>query len=124
MSPPPPPISPEVVPNELRDGLVASVIGGLSMCARLLLSTEKVSFGWVVRRVLAASITAIVVHAVVQDYIASPGLRIGAIGAISYASPEAVDALLRWVKAKAEREVEKVEGKTNAKKKQPAKRGR
>ena len=113
MSPPPPPISPDVVPNELRDGLVASVIGGLSMCTRLLLSTEKVSFGWVVRRVLAASTTAIVVHAVVQDYIASPGLRIGAIGAISYASPEAWDALLRWIKVKANREVEKVEGKTN-----------
>ena len=124
MSPPPPPISPEVVPNELRDGLVASVIGGLSMCARLLLSTEKVSFAWVVRRVLAASITAIVVHAVVQDYIASPGLRIGAIGAISYASPEALDALLRWIKAKAEREVDKVGGKSNGKKKRPTKRGR
>jgi len=122
MSPPPPPLSPDVVPNELRDGLVASVIGGLSMCTRLLLSTEKVSWGWVVRRVLAASITAIVVHAVVQDYIASPGLRIGAIGAISYASPEALDALLRWIKAKANREVEKVGGKTNGKKKRPAKR--
>ena len=122
MSPPPPPISPDVVPNELRDGLVASVIGGLSMCSRLLLSTEKVSWGWVVRRVLAASITAIVVHAVVQDYIASPGLRIGAIGAISYASPEVLDALVRWIKAKANREVEKDGGKTNGKKKRPAKR--
>ena len=122
MSPPPPPISPDVVPNELRDGLVASVIGGLSMCSRLLLSTEKVSWGWVVRRVLAASITAIVVHAVVQDYIASPGLRIGAIGAISYASPEVLDALVRWIKAKANREVEKVGGKTNGNKKRPAKR--
>ncbi len=124
MSPPPPsPIDPETIPKEVRDGLVASIIGGLSMTARLLLSTEKVGWAWVARRVMAASITAVVVHAVVQDYISSPGLRIGAIGAISYSSPEALDALLRWVKARAEREVEKV-SKPNAKKAKRAKQGR
>jgi len=32
----------------------------------------------------------------------------GAIGAVSYASPEALDALLRWIKVRAEREVGKV----------------
>ena len=120
------PVDPESIPKELRDGVVASVIGGLSMCARLLLSTERVSWGWVARRVLAAAITAVVVGYAVQDYISSPGLRMGAIGAISYASPEALDALLRWVKAKAEREVEKVskpaKAKPNAKAKRPAKR--
>jgi len=102
------PIDPESIPKEVRDGVVASVIGGLSMCARLLLSTEKQTWGWVARRVLAAAITAVVVGYAVQDYISSPGLRMGAIGAVSYASPEALDALLRWVKARADREVEKV----------------
>lgn len=102
------PVDPESIPKELRDGVVASVIGGLSMCARLLLSTEKQTWGWVARRVTAAAITAVVVGYAVQDYISSPGLRMGAIGAVSYASPEALDALLRWVKARAEREVEKV----------------
>lgn len=120
------PVDPESIPKELRDGVVASVIGGLSMCARLLLSTERVSWGWVARRVLAAAITAVVVGYAVQDYISSPGLRMGAIGAISYASPEALDALLRWVKARAEREVEKVskpaKSKPNGKAKRPAKR--
>lgn len=116
------PIDPETIPKEVRDGLVASVIGGLSMCARLLLSTEKQSWGWVARRVGAAAITAVVVGYSVQDWISSPGLRMGAIGAVSYASPEALDALLRWVKARAEREVEKVsKPKPNAKAKRKRK---
>lgn len=105
------PVDPESIPKELRDGVVASVIGGLSMCARLLLSTEKQTWGWVARRVAAAAITAVVVGYAVQDYIQSPGLRMGAIGAVSYASPEALDALLRAIKARAEREVERVSGK-------------
>jgi hypothetical protein len=40
----------------------------------------------------------------------------GAIGALAYASPEALDAMLRAIKARAEREVEKVsKPKSNAK---------
>ena len=88
------------------------------MTARLLLSTDKVSWGWAARRVLAASITAVLVHSALQGYIASPGLLIGAVGAIAYASPEALDALIRWIKAKSQREVEKVEGKIAVNKKQ------
>ena len=118
------PIDPESIPKEVRDGVVASVIGGLSMCARLLLSTEKQTWGWVARRVLAAAITAVVVGYAVQDYISSPGLRMGAIGAVSYASPEALDALLRWVKARADREVEKVSKPAKPKPNGKAKRKR
>jgi len=102
------PIDPESIPKEVRDGLVASVIGGLSMCARLLLSQDKQTWGWAARRVMAAAITAVVVGYAMQDYISYPGLRMGAIGAVSYASPEALDALLRWIKVRAEREVGKV----------------
>ena len=118
------PIDPESIPKEVRDGVVASVIGGLSMCARLLLSQEKQTWGWAARRVLAAAITAVVVGYAVQDYISSPGLRMGAIGAVSYASPEALDALLRWVKNRAEREVEKVSKPAKAKPHGKAKRKR
>jgi hypothetical protein len=120
------PIDPESIPREVRDGFVASVIGGMAMACRLLLSEEKHSWGWVARRVLAASLTAVVVNAAVTDHIASTGLRIGAVGAVSYCAPEALDALLRWVKARAEREVEKVskpsKSKPHAKAKRPAKR--
>jgi len=119
MSPPPPPIDPETFPREFRDGVLAGILGALSMTARLLLSTEKVSWGWAARRVLAAAITAVVVHSALQEYITSPGLLIGAVGAIAYASPEALDALIRWIRAKSQREVEKVEGKPAANKKQP-----
>ena len=111
MSPPPPPISPEDIPKELKDGIVASVLGGLAMTARLLLSTEPVSLGWVVRRVLAAAITAALVGYGIQDHIQSPGLRMGVVGAAGYAAPECLDYLMKYVKARGEKEVGAVVGK-------------
>jgi hypothetical protein len=108
MSPPPPPIDPESIPKELKDGVLASVIGGMSMAARLLLSTEKQTWGWAARRVIAASIAAVLANYALTDYITSSSLRTAAVGGLAYASPEALDALLRWIKARAEREVEKV----------------
>jgi hypothetical protein len=119
---PPPPIDPESIPKELKDGVVAAVIGAFSMAARLLLSQDRQTWGWAFRRVAAASITACVAGYALAEYIASPGLRMGAIGALAYASPEALDALLRWVKARAEREVEKVsKSKPNGKAKRKRK---
>jgi hypothetical protein len=117
MSPPPPPIDPESIPKEFKDGVVASTIGALSMAARLLLSTEKQTWGWAARRVMAASIAAVLANYALTDYITSSSLRTAAVGGLAYASPEALDALLRWVKARAEREVEKVSkpAKPNAK---------
>ena len=102
------PIDPESIPKELKDGVVAATIGAFSMAARLMLSDEKHTWGWVARRVMVASGVACLSGYVLVEYIQSPGLRMGAIGALSYASPEVLDALLRWVKARAEREVEKV----------------
>lgn len=102
------PINPEEIPHEVKDGLVASILGGLAMTARLLLSTEPVTFGWVVRRVFAAAITAAIVGYAVQDHIQSTGLRMGAVGAAGYAAPECLDYLLKYVKAKGEAEVAKV----------------
>lgn len=105
------PIDPESIPKELKDGLVASVLGGLAMTARLLLSTEPVSFGWVCRRVMAAAITAALVGYAVQEHITSPGLRMGVVGAAGYAAPECLDYLLKYVKARGEKEVDAVSGK-------------
>ena len=102
------PVDPESIPKELRDGVLASVIGGLSMAARLLLSTEKHTWSWAARRVIAASIAAVLANYALTDYIISNSLRTAAVGGLAYASPEALDALLRWIKARAEREVEKV----------------
>jgi hypothetical protein len=111
VSPPPPPIDPESLPKELKDGVVASVLGGLAMTARLLLSTEPVSLGWVVRRVLAAAITAALVGYGIQDHIQSPGLRMAVVGAAGYAAPECLDYLMHYIKARGEKEVGAVTAK-------------
>jgi hypothetical protein len=120
------PVNPEDIPHAIKDGVVASILGGLAMTARLLLSTEPVSFGWVVRRVCAAAITAAMVGYAIQDHIQSPGLRMGAVGAAGYAAPECLDYLMRWIKAKGEKEVAGVERglKPNGKAKAPIKRKR
>jgi hypothetical protein len=118
---PPPPIDSDSTQSLVKDGLVASILGGLAMTARLLLSTEPVSPGWVLRRITAAGITAAVVGYGIQDHIASPGLKMAVIGMCGYAAPEVTDMALRWIKAKGEAEVAKVTKKPNAKKK-PTKR--
>ena len=126
MSPPTPPLDHDQTQAIVKDGLVASILGGLAMTARLLLSTEPVSIGWVVRRVTAAAIVAAVVGYGIQDHISSPGLRMAVVGASGYAAPEVLDYLLKYIKARGEAEVSKVTKKlpTNGKAKKPAKRGR
>ena len=124
---PPPPIDPESFPKELKDGVIASILGGLAMTARLLLSTEPVSVGWVVRRVLAAAITAALVGYGIQDHIESPGLKMAVVGAAGYAAPECLDYLMRYIKAQGDKEVAAVSGKPkkpHAKSKANGKRGK
>ena len=127
MSPPTPPFDPESFPKELKDGVIASILGGLAMTARLLLSTEPVSLGWVVRRVLAAAITAALVGYGIADHIESPGLKMAVIGATGYAAPECLDYLMRYIKARGDKEVAAVVGKPkkpHAKSKAKGKRGK
>ena len=121
MSPPVPPVDSEQTQALVKDGLIASILGGLAMTARLLLSTEPVSPGWVFRRITAAAITAALVGYAIQDHIASPGLRMAAVGAAGYAAPEVMDYVLQYIKARGQAEVAKVTKKPNGKKK-PAKR--
>jgi hypothetical protein len=118
---PPPPIDNEATQSLVKDGLVASILGGLAMTARLLLSTEPVSPGWVLRRISAAAITAALVGYAITDHISSPGLRMGVVGAAGYAAPEVMDYVLKYLKARGDAEVAKVTKKPNDKKK-PTKR--
>jgi hypothetical protein len=118
---PPPPIDSDSTQSLVKDGLVASILGGLAMTARLLLSTEPVSPGWVLRRITAAAITAALVGYGIADHIASPGLRMAVVGAAGYAAPEVMDYVLKYIKARGEAEVAKVTKKPNGKKK-PTKR--
>ena len=119
---PPPPIDGDSTQSLVKDGLVASILGGLAMTARLLLSTEPVTVGWVIRRVCAAAITAALVGFAIQEHIASPGLRMGVVGAAGYAAPEVMDYVLKYLKARGEAEVAKVTKKPNGKK--TSKRGK
>lgn len=120
---PPPPIDSDQTQSLVKDGLVASILGGLAMTARLLLSTEPVTPGWVIRRVSAAAITAALVGYGIADHISSPGLRMAVVGAAGYAAPEVMDYVLKYIKARGETEVAKVTKKPNGKKK-PAKRAK
>jgi len=119
---PPPPIDNDSTQSLVKDGLVASILGGLSMTARLLLSQEPVTPGWVLRRITAAAITAALVGYAITDHISSPGLRMGVVGAAGYAAPEVMDYVLKYLKARGDAEVAKVT-KPNGKKK-PSKRGK
>jgi len=101
----------------VKDGLIASILGGLAMTARLLMSEEPVTIGWVLRRLAAASITAVLVGYGVKDYIASESLRLCVIGGCGYCAPEITDYLIKYVKARGEKEVNNVKIKTRGKKK-------
>ena len=120
---PPPPIDNEATQSLVKDGLVASILGGLALTARLLLSQEPVTPGWVLRRITAAAITAALVGYAITDHISSPGLRMGVVGAAGYAAPEVMDYVLKYLKARGEAEVAKVTKKPHDKKK-PSKRGK
>lgn len=128
MSPPPTPSpDPQLIGGfapEVKDGVLAAVLGGMAMTARILLSTEPVTFGFVLRRFLAASITAALVGLGTKDYFTSTGLWLAVSGGSGYAAPEVTDYLLRWVKAKGEAEINKVKprGKEKTKSKSGSKR--
>jgi hypothetical protein len=107
---------PEDYNGLMKDGIIASILGGLAMTARLLMSEEPVTIGWVLRRLAAASITAVLVGYGVKDYIASESLRLCVIGGCGYCAPEITDYLIKYVKARGEQEVKKVKGKSNGKK--------
>lgn len=108
--PPPPPIDGSGIPPEVKDGVIASVLGGLAMTARILLSTEPVSFGFVVRRFFAASITAMLVGLGTKDHFSSTGLWLAVSGGSGYAAPEVTDYLLRYVRAKGEAKLSEIKG--------------
>jgi hypothetical protein len=100
----------------VKDGLIASILGGLAMTARLLMSEEPVTIGWVLRRLTAASITAVLVGYGVKDYIASESLRLCVIGGCGYCAPEITDYLIKYVKARGQKEINNVKVKPRGKK--------
>jgi hypothetical protein len=126
MSPPPP--APTETTGEavkagvdigpyVKDSIIASILGGLAMTARILLSTDPVTFGFVLRRFLAAAITAAIVGLATKDHFQSTGLWLATVGGSGYAAPEVADYFLRYVKAKGEAKLKEVtNGKAKSKK--------
>ena len=87
------------------------------MTARLLMSEEPVTIGWVLRRLTAASITAVLVGYGIKDQIQSESLRLCVIGGCGYCAPEITDYLIKYVKARGDNELNKVKEKSRGKKK-------
>ena len=108
---------PEDYNGLVKDGIIASILGGLAMTSRLLMSEEPVTPGWVIRRLLAASITAVLVGYGVKDYIQSESLRLCVIGGCGYCAPEICDYLIKYVKARGDNELKKVKSRGKKKNK-------
>jgi hypothetical protein len=102
----------------VKDSIIASILGGFAMTARILLSTDPVTFGFVLRRFLAAAITAAIVGLATKEHFNSTGLWLATVGGAGYAAPEVADYFLRYVKAKGEQKLKEVKGgKAQGKKK-------
>lgn len=95
-----PPIQPPEDPSALfSDGVVAASIGLLAGIARVMLSHEKHSFGYVARRTLVAAIVGFFSSMLVGEYVTSIRLQFCCVGAISYAAPEVCDFVLGAVRS-------------------------
>jgi len=81
-----------------KDSAISGALGGVAMVARLLLSNEKQSWGYVARRICIAFIVGFFTSMVIRDYISSVGLQFAAVGALSYAGPEVCDYVLSYVR--------------------------
>ena len=78
---------------------MTAALGSVAMVCRLLLSTEPVTAGWVIRRVLAAALTSAFVGWAIADQIQSESLRFACVGAAGYCAPEVLDYILRYARA-------------------------
>lgn len=88
-----------------KDSFASSILGGAAMVARILVSREPLSVGWIIRRSASAMITAAFVGVIAQDYIQSKGALYAAIGAAGAAAPELIDFVIEYVKARGAKEV-------------------
>jgi hypothetical protein len=137
MSPPPPPSAPADVGSsispEVRQGAIAAILGLLGMSTRVMMMNEKVGWGWVAKRLFAASAVAWASGTFLEGYITNQQIRYAVTGVCGYCAPEILQAVEDWVRAKLRAKVNEAEraagiplgGKrTNAKRTNKPKRGR
>ena len=114
------PIGPEDGEKLTQEAMRFLPIGAAAMLARILMSQEKVSIGWVMRRMFFAGVTACLVGWATDGYLTSQGLRFAAVGLAGYAAPEVADFALSYLRKRAEEklaESPQPKGKSKAKKK-------
>lgn len=99
-----------------KDSVISGILGGAAMAARMLLSDEPLSLAWIIRRAAAAMITAAIVGLVAQDYITSKGALYASIGAAGAVAPEIMEYLIKYVRARGEKELSHATLKTNKRK--------
>lgn len=90
------------------------------MVARMLLSTEPLTFGWIVRRLVAASIIGVFAGFALQEHVSSLVMRFACIGLAGAAANEIMEGAIKWVNSKINKEVQSVtKGNSNGKTKRP-----
>lgn len=95
-----PPIQPPEDPGSLfEDGARAAVIGVLAGVARVLLSTDKTTAGYVARRMAVAGIVGFFSSMFVGGYVTSVKMQFCCVGVISYAAPEVCDFILGAIRS-------------------------
>ena len=84
----------------IRQGIIASILGMAAMIARLLMSTDKASLGYIARSSVAAGLTAYFVNQASKSYVEQENMRVAICGVAGFASPEILSYGLAWLKAK------------------------
>jgi len=100
--------SPDDYSQLAKDSIIAGVLGAGAMVSRMLLNPTPVSWGWIIRRTIAASVVSIFVGFALQSQVQSVALRYAGIGLAGAAAPEVMDAALSWLQGKMKTEVAKV----------------
>lgn len=110
--------------DSLKQGVIAGSLGASAMIARQLLSTDRPSWGTIVRSCLAASITAYFVNFASREHVTSESLRVCCCGIAGFASPEILNYLLAYIKAKGQTQVAKAQSDLNAARKASSKKSK
>lgn len=94
----------------IKEGIIASALGGSGLIARQVLSTEKKSWGWLLRSGVAAMVCAYYVNLASKSYIQDENLRICVIGLAGFCSPELLNYGLQFIEAKLKAKVDQAGG--------------
>lgn len=110
----------------IKQGVISAMLGGAAMIARQLLSTDRPSWGYLIRSGAAAMVTAYFVNFAARDYVQSENLRVCICGISGFASPEILNYGLQFLEAKMKGKVAEAQAglKKATRKAKPKRNGR